>query len=147
MYKHILIPLDDSKLAGKAIKSGVALARSLNARVTGFTALPAYQIPSEAELMSRHAISPVEHDKRSRAKAKQILSKLQKSAEKAGVACDTSFTLTDDPDDAIVKAADKHRCDLILMVSHGRSGLSALLNGSHTRGVLAKAKVPTLVYR
>lgn len=147
MYKHILIPLEDSKLAAKAIKSGVALARSLKARVTGFTALPAYEIPSEAELMSRRAISPAEHEKRSRAKAKSILSKLQRSAAKAGVACETDFALSDRPDEAIVSAADRHGCDLILMVSHGRSGLSALLNGSQTRGVLAKAKVPTLVYR
>jgi nucleotide-binding universal stress UspA family protein len=147
MYKHILIPLEDSKLAAKAIKSGVALARSLKARVTGFTALPAYELPSEAELMSRRAISPAEHDKRSRAKAKQILSRLQRSAAKAGVSCDTAFTLSDRPDEAIVEAAGEHGCDLILMVSHGRSGLSALLNGSQTRGVLAKAKIPTLVYR
>ncbi len=147
MYKHILIPLEDSKLAAKAVKSGIALARSLKARVTGFTALPAYQIPSEGELMSRHAISPAEHDRRARAKAKQILSRLERSAAKAGVACETDFALSDRPDEAIVKAADEHGCDLILMVSHGRSGLSALLNGSQTRGVLAKARIPTLVYR
>ena len=147
MYKHILIPLEDGKLADKAIKTGVALARSLKAKITGFTAMPAYQIPSEGEVMSRRVVSPAVHEQRSRAAAKKILARLERSAAKAGVECAGAFALSDYPDDAIVNAAAKHRCDLILMVSHGRSGLSALLNGSQTRGVLAKAKIPTLVYR
>lgn len=147
MYKHILIPIDDSKLSDKAIKNGIALARSMNARVTGFTAVPAYQIPSEAEVMSRKAISIHEHEKRAQRRAKAILGRLERRAKAAGVECGTDFALNDRPDEAIVSAAGRHGCDLILMASHGRTGLSALLNGSETRGVLAKTKIPTLVYR
>lgn len=147
MFKHILIPIDDSKLSEKAIQNGVALARMMKARVTGFTAMPEYQIPSESEIMTRKAISVVEHEKLSQKKAKTILGRLERRAEAAGVPCDTDFALNDRPDEAIVKAAGVHGCDLILMASHGRSGLSALLKGSETRGVLAKSAIPTLVYR
>lgn len=147
MYKHILIPIDDSKLSEKAIKNGIALARSIRARVTGFTAVPAYQSPSETAIVSRTAASLADHNKRSKKKADAILGKLLRHARGAGVECDTQYALSDRPDDAIVAAAKKNGCDLILMASHGRSGLSALLNGSETRGVLAKTTVPTLVYR
>jgi nucleotide-binding universal stress UspA family protein len=147
MYKHILIPLDDSKLSRTAIKNGVALARSIKARVTGFTAMPEYRLPTESEVMARRVVGPEEHGKLCAKKAKAILGRLERTAAAAGVKCDTAYSLADRPDEAIAAAAEKGRCDLILMVSHGRSGLSALVNGSQTRGVLAKTKVPTLVYR
>lgn len=147
MYKHILLPIDDSKLAAKAIKDGIALARSMNARVTAFTAVPEYRIPSETEVMARRAVSLVEHEKRVAKKAKAILGRVSRRAAAAGIDCATDFTLNDRPDEAIAAAAKKHACDLIVMASHGRSGLSALLNGSQTRGVLARTAVPTLVLR
>jgi nucleotide-binding universal stress UspA family protein len=147
MYKHILIPIDDSKLADTAIKNGIALARSMQARITGFTAMPEYQPPSETEMIARRAISLPAHEKTCAKKAKAILGRLARRASAAGVQCETDYVLDDRPDQAIARAAEKHGCDLILMASHGRSGLSALINGSETRGVLAKSKVPTLVYR
>lgn len=147
MYKHILIPIDDSKLSGKAIKNGLALAHSMNARITGFTAVPEYRIPTETEVAARRAISLFEHEKRSAKKANAILGRLARRATAAGVTCATDYAVDDRPDEAIAKAAKKHGCDLIVMTSHGRTGLSLLLNGSATRGVLAKSDVPTLVYR
>lgn len=147
MYKHILIPIDDSKLAQKAVRHGIALARSINARVTGFTAMAEYRIPSEAQLTARNIVSIAEHERRSAKKAQAILGRLARRAKAAGVKCATEYAIDDRPDQAIATAARKHGCDLILMVSHGRSGLSALINGSQTRGVLAKTTVPTLVYR
>lgn len=147
MYKHILIPIDDSKLSEKAIKNGIAMARSMKARITGLTAVPEYQAPSESAMMRRTALSLEDHEKRAKKKASAILGKLARRARAAGVKCDTQFTLSDRPDDAIVVAATKSGCDLILMASHGRSGLSALLNGSQTRGVLSRSTIPTLVYR
>jgi nucleotide-binding universal stress UspA family protein len=147
MYKHILIPIDDSKLSDIAVKNGIAFARSIRARVTGFTAVPEYQIPNELEVMSRSAISMDEHNKRSKKKAEQVLKKMEAKARAAGVPCKTAYAQNDHADEAIVDAAKKHRCDLIFMASHGRSGLKALVLGSETRGVLGKSKIPTLVYR
>jgi nucleotide-binding universal stress UspA family protein len=63
------------------------------------------------------------------------------------VDCDTDYAQNNNPDQAIVRAAETHNCDLIFMASHGRTGLKALVLGSQTRGVLGKSKIPTLVYR
>src|SRR4051812_33893752 len=121
MYKHILIPIDDSKLAEKAIKNGVALARSMKARVTGFVAMPEYRLPTEADVVARRIIGPDEHNKRCAKKAATILGKLERRAAAAGVKCATQYSLDDRPDEAIAKAATKNGCDLILMASHGRT--------------------------
>ena len=147
MYKHILIPIDDSKLSSVAVKNGIDFARSIRARVTAFTAVPEYQVPNELEVRNHSAISMEEHDRLARKKAEQVLRKAVAKARAAGVPFDTDYAQNDRPDEAIVNAAEKHGCDLIFMASHGRTGLKAIVLGSQTRGVLGKSKIPTLVYR
>ena len=148
MYKHILIPTDGSETAEKAVDAGIEFARDAKAKVTWFTAVPAYRLPTEAELMSKHhVVTPEEHELNSAKKAKEILSSVVERARKAGIDCDTDYTQSDTPYEAIIEAAKKHDCDLIFMASHGRRGLSALVHGSETRDVLTHSSIPTLVYR
>ena len=61
--------------------------------------------------------------------------------------CGRDYALSDRPHAAIIDAANRLGCDLIFMASHGRSGLSALVHGSETRGVLTHSTIPTLVVR
>ncbi len=147
MFKHIMIPTDGSELSDKAIEAAVAFAREVSARVTGFTAVPEYKIPDQLQLMSKHAISMPQHEENVRRQADAVLRKISERARTAGVACDIDFAQSDIPHAAIIKAAESHGCDLIFMASHGRSGISALIHGSETQGVLAHSKIPTLVYR
>jgi nucleotide-binding universal stress UspA family protein len=147
MYKHILIPTDGSQLSDKAIEAGIDFARFIHARVTGFTAVPEYQIPGEAELMSRHAISLPDYERDAKKQAEIALQPIADRARAAGVDYDAEFTLSDFPHEAIIRAAEKHGCDLIFMASHGRRGLSALVHGSETQAVLTHSTIPTLVYR
>ena len=147
MYKHILIPIDDSKLSELALKNGIAFARSIGAQVTGFTAVPPYSMPTEATIQNRSAISITEHNKRSKKHAEKVLRKVTSKASAAGVRCDVAYVQSDRPDEAIIRAAEKHGCDLVVMAAHGRTGLKAIVLGSQTRGVLGKSKIPTLVYR
>ena len=147
MYKHILIPTDGSELSDKAIDAGVDFAREVKARVTGFTAVPEYQFPSEVEMMARRGISPEEHERRSKEQAERTLRKLAERARAAGVEYDADYAQSDRPHDAIIRAAEKHGCDLIFMASHGRRGISALIHGSETQAVLTHSTIPTLVYR
>jgi nucleotide-binding universal stress UspA family protein len=147
MYKHILIPTDGSKLSEKAIEAGIEFARSIHARVTGFTAVPEYQIPSDAELMSRHMISPDEYDRDAKMQAEIALQPIAERARAAGVDYDAEFAQSDHPHEAIVRAAIRHGCDLIFMASHGRRGISALIHPSETQGVLTHSTIPALVYR
>lgn len=147
MYRHILIPTDGSETADKAVAAGIAFAREASARVTLFTAVPEYQLPSESAAMARQMISPAEHERRSREQAERIFAAAAERARCAGVEFDTDFALDDHPHEAIIEAAERHGCDAIFMSSHGRRGISRLLLGSETAAVLSHTRIPTLVYR
>ena len=147
MYKHIMIPTDGSELSDKAIGAGVEFAREVAARVTGFTAVPEYRVPSEVELMSRHGVSLEQYEREARKQAEAALQKIADRARAAGIDYNADYAQSDRPYEAIIRAAQKHRCDLIFMASHGRRGISALVHGSQTQGVLTHSTIPTLVYR
>jgi len=147
MYKNILIPTDGSPLARSAIEAGVALAAKVGARVTGF-----YAAPAATPLVYRNLL-PVRYDTTAHNEAviaraaRAHLDVVARAAKAARVKCDCVSVTSDFPADAILAAAKKHRCDLIVIAPHGRKGLSALLLGSQTQKVLAHAKVPVLVHR
>jgi nucleotide-binding universal stress UspA family protein len=147
MFKHIMIPTDGSDLSEKAIEAAVEFAREVKARITAFTAVPEYKVPSEIELMSRHGVSPAQYEERAGREAEAVLKKIADRARAAGIECEAEFVQSDFPYEAIIRAAEKHGCDLIFMASHGRRGVSALLHGSQTQGVLTHCTIPTLVYR
>ena len=148
MYSHLLIPSDGSELAEAGVKAGIEFARTVGARVTAFTAVPEYQLPTTGEIMAhRRVISPETHKEIVKEQAEAVLARIKERAAAAGVACDQDYALCDRPHEAIIEAASRHGCDLIFMASHGRSGLSALIHGSEARGVLTGSTIPTLVYR
>ena len=147
MFKHILIPTDGSETADKAVKVGLELAKSTGARITVFTAVPEYQTPVTSEIAAGRILPMQEYERRALREAQPILRRAARRAEAAGVTADTAAAMSDRPWQAIVRAAKKHGCDLILIASHGRKGLSALMHGSETYEVLKHSKVPTLVVR
>jgi nucleotide-binding universal stress UspA family protein len=147
MYKHILIPTDGSPLAEKAVEAGLEFARESGARVTLFTAVPEYELPNEALVMSRRVISIDEHNRRSAKRAQEALAGAVRCARAAGVDFDTDYVQNDRPYRAIIDAAVGHGCDAIFMSSHGRKGVSRLLHGSETEDVLSHSAIPTLVFR
>jgi nucleotide-binding universal stress UspA family protein len=147
MYKHILIPIDGSPTADKAIAAGIDFACGAKARVTLFTAVPEYEPPGDAELMARRAVSLWDHERLSRDKAQAILQPAAERLRAAGIECQTAYAECNRPHEAIIDAARAHGCDLILMSSHGRRGLSELWYGSETHAVLKHSSIPTLVYR
>jgi nucleotide-binding universal stress UspA family protein len=145
MYKHILLATDGSDLAKKGIDQGLALAKALGAKVTAVTVTE----PMAAMLVGEAAIAlPLdEYDKAASANAKQILAAVSAAAAKAGVACDVLHVKDQYPAEGIVDAAKARACDLIVMASHGRRGLSKLLLGSQATRVLTHSEVPVLVCR
>ena len=148
MYRHILIPTDGSKLSQRSAEAGVRLARALGARVTAFFAAPpATPIVYKAMLPVGYA-TPEEHGQMTRKAARACLGAVEKAARAAGVRCESLSVTSDFPAEAILAAAEKRRCDLIFMASHGRRGLrrSSLL-GSETQKVLSASPLPVLVYR
>jgi nucleotide-binding universal stress UspA family protein len=148
MYKHILIPTDGTEVAEKAVTAGTHYANETGARVLFFTAVPEYQLPTDAQIMARQPFKSVfQHEAEAAAAARAILDRAAQTARDANIAFETEFSLSDRPSDAIIEAAKRHGCDAIFMASHGRSGLSGWLHGSETREVLTHSDIPTLVYR
>lgn len=148
MFQHILIATDGSKLAAKAVKCGVALAKSVGAKVTTFYAGPEYSTPVYAEgAMYGGTLSRAEFRKRQQAFADELLAGAAKVATGAGVDAQTVYVENNSPYEAIIAAANKRKCDLIVMASHGRKGLAGVLLGSETQKVLTHSKVPVLVVR
>lgn len=147
MYKNLLVPTDGSPLSSRTANDAIKLARKLGARITAFYAAPAYHIEVYGEYIPPDLLTPQQHVAAAKKTAQRYLDDIQKAAARQGVKCAGFHVISDAAADAIVKAARKHKCDLIYMGSHGRTGFSKLLLGSQTSKVLALSRIPVLVHR
>lgn len=147
MFKHILVPTDGSRLSGKAAKKAVKLAKTLGARITGFYAAPDLSSSYYGDGYILRVPSAKAQTESMRKQARKFLSVLEVEAEVEKVACEVLQTVSDTPYRAIIDTAKRRKCDLIVMASHGRHGLSALVLGSETHKVLVHSKIPVLVCR
>jgi nucleotide-binding universal stress UspA family protein len=145
MFKHILIPTDGSDLSRKAILYGVQLAKESGAKVTGLTVTEPYQ-PAGMDTVFI-PMDQGDYEEQSRLLSEKAMEQLKMAAQAAGVPCETVREVFDQPYRAIIDAAQALGCDLIVMASHGRRGISALLLGSETAKVLTHSTIPVLVYR
>lgn len=145
MYKNILIATDGSALSEKAIHHGLAVAKAMNAEVTIATATE----PWEAVIVGEVAmvLPPQKYEETAAANAANILKAAKEIADKDGVACHTLHINGRHPAEGIVEAAELRGCDLIVMASHGRRGLSRLVLGSQANEVVTHSKVPVLIIR
>jgi nucleotide-binding universal stress UspA family protein len=143
MFKHILLPTDGSALSQVAVEKGIQFACTINARITGFYAITLpHSFDADIPMNLRdQAFTNLKE------LAEKTLSKLKKSASAAGVECEVVLETNFQPYVGIINFAEQEGCDLIMMASHGRSGLGALLIGSETQKVLTHSKIPVLVYR
>jgi nucleotide-binding universal stress UspA family protein len=145
MYKNILIPTDGSELAGKAVKHGVNLAKYLGAKVTLLTVTTPYHIFTLETKMVED--TPAEYTKEVQTEAAKLLGSAGETAKAAGVACETVQVDHEHVYQAIMDTAKSKGCDLIVMASHGRRGISAIVLGSVTVKVLTHSGTPVLVHR
>jgi len=146
MYRHILIPTDGSELAQRAVRHGLGLAKALGAKVTAATveaSFNVYAVPSSRDLQMSGAFA--EYAEHTKAHASKILSSVAEAARADGVTCETAQLEDDHPHEAIIAAAKQRGCDLIVMGSHGRSGIAAVVLGSVTNKVLTHTSIPVLV--
>jgi nucleotide-binding universal stress UspA family protein len=145
MYKHVLIATDGSSLSGRAVDQGVGLAKSLGADVSLLTVSEPFHL--FAVDVGQVEETPSSFREHRREQALKTLSQAAEVARSVGVEATQIHLEDDDPYRAIVRTAEGRRCDLIVMASHGRSGVSALLLGSETMKVLTHSKIPVLVVR
>ena len=144
MYRHILIPTDGSELAERAVTHGLSLAKFVGAKVTVIIVeeRPGVWFSFPETGAARAFAELTEQIKEYYASA---LDRMANAAKQAGVPCDTVQVEDVRPYEAIIATATDRGCDLIVMGSHGRSGLSAIVLGSVTNKVLIYSKTPVLV--
>jgi nucleotide-binding universal stress UspA family protein len=145
MYKRLLVPLDGTELGSRAIDQSIELARQLGAVITGFIAEPLAPLPNESTNASLYAATVSAYEERGSEHASSVLARFEKQARLAGVPFEGQSTQAQNIAQAIVDAAAAHSCDLIVMVTHGRSRWGELLQGSNTKAVLARCTLPVLV--
>jgi nucleotide-binding universal stress UspA family protein len=145
MYTNILIPTDGSELAGKAVQDGIALAKRIGAKATALTVLPPFHVLTTDTQMLED--TPAQYKVRMQKHAEKTLGAVAQAAQAAGVACEMVHVEHEHPHQAIIETAESKGCDLIVMASHGRHGISAIVLGSETVKVLTHSKIPVLVHR
>ena len=147
MYKRILIATDGSPLSDKAVEHGLSLAALSGATVVALKVVPRYPrsyfeggMPVDTNDVKR-----IEAQWGDAAQAMVDGVKAQGGAQ--GVTVKAVVAKSDLVAEAVIAAAKKHKCDLIVMASHGRRGLSAMLLGSETQKVLTHSSIPVLVIK
>jgi nucleotide-binding universal stress UspA family protein len=148
-YKHIMLPVDGSDPSRKAEKECIAFAKSIGAKVTAIHVVSHFHLHFQpwATPKSLHTKIEREHEEEAKEIAQKMVSEIVARAKEKGVACDGLVVVGDHPYEEIINSAESRKCDLILMASHGRRGLDAVLLGSETVKVLTHSKIPVLVVR
>ena len=145
MYKNILVTTDGSECSERSIGHAVELAKFLGAKLTAVTVTPPLQFLTVEGVV--YPEDPERYQQMTDAQAKAALNVVAKAAEAAGVPCELVQIESPQPYEGIIKTAEDIGCDLIVMASHGRRGISALLLGSETQKVPTHSKIPVLVFR
>jgi len=147
MFRNILVPTDGSPLSRRAIKRAVQLAKDQKGRVMGYYVGPPWKPRGSDDTIPYRVVSPQQHAASVKRRADRILNAVKRASAKAGVPCTCSYSMDDYPYLKIVETAKRNGCDLILMATHGRRGISRLLLGSETTKVLAHSTIPVMVCR
>jgi len=147
MYERILVATDGSVLSKKAVSSAISLAALAGASLIAIKVVPRYpQSYFEGGLALQAAeVGRIEQQWADEGQA--VVEEVKKLAELEGVKTRALTVKSDVVSDAIIAAAKKHKCDLIVMASHGRKGVKRLLLGSETHQVLTHSHIPVLVLR
>jgi len=143
MFRHLLVPIDDSMLSVETVRQAVLFASTLGAKVTFFHAKADYGSTSLGAL--ERVMSPTAFNDQMAGEARAMLAKAETVARAANVAYASVYVTSDRPYAAILDAAERNGCDLIFMASHGERGLRSLILGSQTQRVLQHTTIPVLV--
>ena len=148
MIKKVLVPLDGSKLAECVLPFVLEIATKLNAEVAlisvtnrtqGYWPFEDPSQPNEIRLIPQGTCSTEEY-------ATRYLNIAAKGLEEKGVKVTKEVICGKTAQEIIFYANDNH-CDLIVISTHGRSGLSKLTHGSITAKILKSATIPVTIIR
>jgi nucleotide-binding universal stress UspA family protein len=144
MYQRILVPTDGSEITAKAVQTAIGMARKLGAELHTISVKEPFPYSAISEMQPTPPQEFYDAQERiASSRVKQVVD----AARTADVPCEAHTVEALHPWEAIVDYAKQHGCDLIVMASHGRRGMAALLLGSETSRVLTHTTVPVLVVR
>ena len=144
MYKRILVPTDGSDITANAVSTAVSLAKSLGAQLLTISVKEPFPYSAISEMQPT---PPQEFFDAQERTATRHVGAVAEACAAAGIACHAETVEGLQPWEAIVAHAAAKHCDLLVMGSHGRSGLASLFLGSETHDVLKHTTVPVLVVR
>ena len=144
MFKRILVPTDGSEITAKAVATSIELARSTGAKLYTISVKEPFPYSAISEMQPT---PPQEFFDAQERTATRHVRAVVDACEAAGIACQAQTVEGLQPWEAIVAHAAEQHCDLLVMGSHGRSGLASLFLGSETHDVLKHTTVPVLVVR
>jgi nucleotide-binding universal stress UspA family protein len=143
MYRRILVPLDGSELAERALKHAETVigenptATLVLVRVTEPLLPASYILTGGADVW-------MDVEKRGMKEATDYLAKVAARLKDEGITKVKTVVLEGQPDDQILNYLEHRRVDLVVMSTHGQSGLSRWLAGSVTERVMRHSRVPVL---
>ncbi len=144
MYQHILVPTDGSDVTSKAVDTAIGLAKALGSRISVLSVKEPFPYSAISEIQP---VPPQEFFDAQEALARKRVDQVVAACRAAGLSCSADTAEAAQPYEAIIEHAAKQGCDLIVMASHGRRGMRALLLGSETQKVLTHTAVAVLVVR
>ena len=147
MYKNILVATDGSKLSKSAVNSAIALAALTGAELVALKVVPRYPMSYFEGGIALDPSDIARVEKQWASDGQAVVDAIRKTALAKGVTAKALTVKSDVVSDAILSTAKKHKCDLIVMASHGRRGIKRLLLGSETQQVLTHGSIPVLVLR
>lgn len=147
MYKRILVATDGSDLSEKAVQSAISLAALTGATVVALKVVPRYPRSYMEGALPVDAKDIKQIEAQWTASAQGLVDGVKLEGSAQGVTVKALVAKSDLVAEAVIAAAKKHKCDLIVMASHGRKGLKRLLLGSETQHVLTHSHIPVLVLR
>jgi len=147
MYKRILVATDGSKLSNLAVEHAIELADLTSAEVVALKVVPRYPQTYFEGGMALAAAEMSRIEKQWNDEALTVVHAVKSAGQLRDVKVKAVTVKSDLIAEAIIAAAKRNKCDLIVMASHGRRGIKRLLLGSETQQVLTHSHIPVLVLR
>jgi nucleotide-binding universal stress UspA family protein len=144
MFQRILVPTDGSDITQKSVQAAVRLAKSLGAEIHTLCVKEPFPYGAISEMQPT---PPQEFFDAQERIATRHVAAVAEACQASGVPC-TALTVEGlHPWECIIAHAEQTGCDCIVMGSHGRRGISAVLLGSETQKVLTHTRIPVLIVR
>jgi nucleotide-binding universal stress UspA family protein len=144
MFKRILVPTDGSNVTAKAVDIALSLAKAQDAKLYTISVKEPFPYSAISEMQP---VPPQEFFDAQERIASARVKAVVDTAQQAGMDCHAHTVEAVHPWEAILDHAKNEAIDLIVMASHGRRGVAALLLGSETQRVLTHSEVPVLIVK